>query len=51
METSNAYLDKDLVEYYKGFGFQPFKNGETGLEMFLPIGTIMQAVAQAEVQT
>ncbi len=44
-------LDKDLVEYYKGFGFQPFKNGETGLEMFLPIGTIMQAVAQAEVQT
>ena len=39
--------DEKLVEYYKQFGFQTFKQGKTGLEMFLPIKTLLQAIARS----
>jgi hypothetical protein len=36
-------LDESLVDYYRDqFGFLPFKAGK-GLEMFLPIKTMMKA--------
>lgn len=37
-------LNEKLVEYYKEFGFQTFKQSKTGLEMFMPIQTLMRAV-------
>lgn len=40
-------LDQNLVEYYKKFDFQTFKQGDTGLEMFLPIKSIIAALQQA----
>lgn len=40
-------LDEKLVEYYSQFGFQTFKKAATGLEMFLPIGTILQARSES----
>ncbi|WP_058187069.1 GNAT family N-acetyltransferase [Terracidiphilus gabretensis] len=40
-------LDRKVATYYKDkFGFQTFKEGDTGLEMFLPIKTIMDAVKE-----
>jgi ribosomal protein S18 acetylase RimI-like enzyme len=37
-------IDEELIGYYRdNFGFQTFKEGATGLEMFLPIQTIMKA--------
>lgn len=40
-------LDENVAIYYKDqFGFQTFKEGNTGLEMFLPIKTIMDAVKE-----
>ena len=37
-------LDENLAAYYgKKYGFERFADG--GLEMFLPLGTIRQAVA------
>ena len=41
-------LDQSLVEYYKKFDFQTFKQGETGLEMFLPIKTILAALVAVD---
>jgi GNAT superfamily N-acetyltransferase len=37
-------LDDTLTVYYRKFGFVPFKASEDGLEMFLPIGTIQEAI-------
>jgi GNAT superfamily N-acetyltransferase len=41
-------LDERLVEYYKKFDFQTFKQSKTGLEMFLPLGSIQAAIAASE---
>lgn len=44
-------LNEKLVEYYKKFDFQTFKQGETGLEMFLPLKSIQAAIAASELAT
>jgi hypothetical protein len=44
-------LNEKLVEYYKKFDFQTFKQGETGLEMFLPLKSIQAAIAASELTT
>jgi ribosomal protein S18 acetylase RimI-like enzyme len=41
-------LDERLVEYYKKFDFQTFKQGKNGLEMFLPVRTIIAALHQVK---
>lgn len=41
-------LDDELAAYYaENFGFERFKEGATGLEMFLPIHTILAALPTA----
>jgi GNAT superfamily N-acetyltransferase len=40
-------LDESLVTYYAQFDFRPFKQGQTGLEMFLPITTIRAAIKES----
>jgi ribosomal protein S18 acetylase RimI-like enzyme len=38
-------LDDTLVAFYKRFDFRTFKEGRTGLEMFLPLKVILAALA------
>lgn len=42
-------LDEGVAGYYRDkFGFQAFKAGTTGLEMFLPIQTILEALPKEQ---